>query len=131
MLVPVSIANTMTHASEVLTDLVQDMTEGGEGQTPKAAAAAQKLEYPPFASNTQGRLIRHAGTGVYCPHTVGSPQERLYFKVCDASNCNKTESDWYYYDSPADYTRHTRRDVPVEVVRRWEDQRRPVAQSTS
>ena len=119
----------MTHANEVLTDLVHDMTKGGEEDAP--VASPQKLEYPPFASNTQGCLIRHAATGVYCPHTVGSRGERLYFKVCDASNCHKKESDWYYYDSPSDYTRHTGKDVPVDVARRWDDQRRPVMQSMS
>jgi hypothetical protein len=118
----------MTHASEVLTDLVHDMTAGGAEEASPARPSGP-VEYPPFASNTQGRLIRHAGTGVYCQHCVGSPSERLYFKVCDASNCGKKESDWYYYDSPGDYTRHTEREVPDAVVRKWEDQRRLVVQS--
>ena len=123
----------MTHASEVLTDLVADMArteadaadDSSENAATQAAAKGKGVrpDGPPFASNVQGRLLRHAATGIYYPHRAGSAQERLYFKVCDASRSTKSESDYYYYDSPSDYTRQTGNEVADSVRRGWEERR--------
>ena len=93
--------NDLHEEEEVAADGAPSAAEGVvEG------AAKVPREYPPFASNVQGRRIRHARTGAYYNELVGSRGEHLYFKVCDARPDVKTgrrEAMTYFYDSPADY----------------------------
>jgi len=67
-------------------------------------AKAVLKEYPPYASNKQGVRIRHAMTGSWYEHRVGSNDEYRYFKVHDATSNNKYGcGNVYFFDSPADY----------------------------
>ena len=115
----------MTHAGEVLEDFVKQITtqdqeeEGAETSSP----ASLLKEYPPFASNVQGRPIRHAITGAYYDHLVGSRHEHLYFKVCDAVRGDRRDSDTYFYDSPQDYMKLKNVELPASVISQWVDTR--------
>ena len=114
----------MTHAGEVLEDFVKQITqEVANDEEADSSPTSLLKEYPPFASNVQGRRIRHAITGAYYDHVVGSRNERLYFKVCDATRGDKRDSDTYFYDSPQDYMKLKNTELPASVISRWVDAR--------
>ena len=114
----------MTHAGEVLEDFVKQITtQEQEGEEEPSSPVSLLKEYPPFASHVQGRRIRHAITGAYYDHIVGSRYEHLYFKVCDAARGDKRDSDTYFYDSPQDYMKLKQVELPASVISQWVDTR--------
>ena len=81
-------------------------------------------EYPPYPCNRQGQRIRHATTGSWSSHLVGSNDEYRYFKVHDATRNNKQGcGDVYFFDSPTDYETHGG-EVAASVSREWVARRR-------
>ena len=84
-----------------------------EADTDVAAVSADRLakaalkEYPPYACNKQGARIRHAMTGSWYDHAVGSNDEYRYFKVHDATSNNKYGcGNVYFFDSAEDYEKY-------------------------
>jgi len=99
----------------------------------KDSGSGSKRGYP---SNISGRRIYNAETGIPTEHFVGSRDEKLYWKVADASRRNETgDSDVFFYDSPEQYVRHRYRPMkyfrPNENVRRWESRREMVRDTES
>jgi hypothetical protein len=62
-----------------------------------------KIEYysTPILPNIP---IRHAITGVKCPHSTGSRHEDLYFRVMDTTTGSGPKRLYYY--NPEEYERH-------------------------
>ena len=107
----------MSYAAEALQDLHDAADSDVEHDDASSVSGSVNEEIkqilrerPPFASNVRGRQIRHARTGAYYAEKVGSWQQNYYFKVCDASglrrNLGKSESDFYFFDSPSDYRKY-------------------------
>lgn len=119
------------HEQELLAEGSQAPLPSKEGvEASDAAVAADSLanaaakEYPPYPSNRQGHHIRHALTGTWYPHLVGSNDEYRYFKVHDATRNNKQGcGDVYFFDSPTDYKNHGG-EVSDRVARDWFARRR-------
>ena len=101
------------HEFEHEQQLLGEISESGgcqPGRLPDVVVAPDSLvnaaakEYPPYPCNKQGQRIRHAVTGTWYPHLVGSNDEYRYFKVHDATRNNKQGcGDVYFFDSPTDY----------------------------
>lgn len=82
-------------------------------------AKAVLKERPPYASNKQSVRIRHAMTGAWYEHRVGSKDEHRYFKVHDATSNNKYGcGNVYFFDSPGDYENYGGT-VSERVVKDW------------
>ena len=133
----------MTHAAELIQDMhdavSQDVaSEDGDQQQNENTWSGYVRERPPFHSGGQGSRIRDALTGEYTDHLVGSRHERLYYKVCDASNIfNKSrgklaksgalrESSCYFFASPQEYMKHRRVDLSVQAINDWTERRNAV-----
>jgi len=60
-----------------------------------------------FPTNlTPGRRIRHAITGFYTEHIVGSLDEHLYFSVLNVTGETGQTPECAFYDNPEQYERH-------------------------
>ena len=77
-----------------------------------------KIEYysTPILSSA---FIRHAVTGVKCPHRSGSKYEDLYFRVMDTTTGSETGPKRLYYYTPEEYERHQFVTVPQSLKEDW------------
>lgn len=75
-----------------------------------------KIEYysTPIFSNS---YIRHAITGVKCPHRAGTRYEDLYFRVMDTTTDSGPKRLYYY--TPEEYERHQHVTVPQSLKEEW------------
>lgn len=70
-------------------------------------------------SDVTGAPIRHAATGfILTDVLVGSPGEKLYFKVKDTTG---KVSRTLFYDSPEEFERHMFTTLSTEVKHAWTD----------
>ena len=73
-----------------------------------------------YGSRSPGTLIRNAVTGVRYNINVGSADEDILFKVCEATGRNgRKEPLMLYYDSPEQYENHQFTTVSPDVKQRW------------
>lgn len=115
----------LEHEQQLQSDALDTKEEDTNNTTADDAVVADGLakavlkEYPPHASNKQGARIRHAMTGAWYEHRVGSNDEYRYFKVHDATSNNKYGcGNVYFFDSPGDYESYG--GTPSEqVVKDW------------
>ena len=107
----------MSYAAEAIADIHDEPTDvedtediSSESGSVNEVVKQLTRDRPPYTSNVMGKAIRHARTGAYYDARGGTWQQRYYFKVCDASgkrkNFGKSESDFYFYDSPSDYRKY-------------------------
>jgi len=70
----------------------------------------------PILSNA---FIRHAISGVKCPHRSGTRYEDLYFRVMDTTSGSCTGPKRLYYYNPEEYERHQRVTLPQGLKEDW------------
>lgn len=66
--------------------------------------------------NIQGAHIRHAESGIYTQHRVGSSDDDFYFSVVDVLG---TSSRKLYYNNPEEYEIHFKNVLPLSVKNAW------------
>jgi len=108
-------------------EVVQSTFDGAKEYKPKRPSY-----YP---SNTAGRAIINAITGVEYPWKVGSKDSERLFKVVDATGTHdstgrklKKNSKTYpnpnpnhcYYESPQQYMMHRKMTVNPNLIEQWE-----------
>jgi hypothetical protein len=68
-----------------------------------------------------GSTIRNAVTGIYqTPHSVGKPNQDLYFKVIFPVP-SPSDAHQLFYDSPDQYEKHFHCQVSDAVRKKWND----------
>jgi hypothetical protein len=73
-----------------------------------------------FTHMVPGNSIRNAVNGDRMhEYKVGSLNEHLFFKVCDARHMHVDGPMTFYYLSPEQYERHLNVTVPVSVKEKW------------
>lgn len=73
-----------------------------------------------YGSGDMGTRIRNAVTGQMTEHIVGTEDEYNYWSVCDCRGVNgKQTSLMLFYDSPEQYERHMRLQLPQNVKEEW------------
>jgi hypothetical protein len=70
----------------------------------------------PILSNA---FIRHAISGVKCPHRSGTRYEDLYFRVMDTTSGDGMGPKRLYYYSPEEYERHQFVSLPQSLKEDW------------
>jgi hypothetical protein len=79
-----------------------------------------KIQYY-HTSYHPGSTIRNAATGIYqTPHSVGKPNQDLYFKVVRPM-AGPNGSHQLFYDSPEQFEGHFRCTVTDQVRQKWID----------
>jgi hypothetical protein len=81
-----------------------------------------KVKIPYYhTSYYPGSTIRNAMTGIYqTPHSVGKPNQDLYFKVVHPV-AGPGDSHQLFYDSPEQFEGHFRCTVTDQVRQKWTD----------
>jgi len=79
----------------------------------------KKIEF--YASGDFGSNIRDAVSGQYCPQTVGSLGEHLFFKLGFSTGEFKTKngSNTLFFLSPEQYEKHFLIEVPQHLKDAW------------
>jgi len=86
----------------------------------KTAGAENGNRRRAFASNIFGSYIVNAVTGVKYNWKVGSKEENILWKVCDARCYNNADPSNYFYDSPYEAMAHRRSKYSQESIDNWQ-----------
>jgi hypothetical protein len=77
-----------------------------------------------YGSGDTGSKIRNAVTGNYTKHTVGTNDEYEYWSVSDCRGINGNKEPLkLFYDSPEQYERHMRVQLPYNIKEQWLNRR--------
>ena len=76
-----------------------------------------------YLSGDTGSKIRHAITGRYMEHFIGSKDEDLYFKAhVDLSIAGNSQGSTFY-SSPEEYDKHNYTTIPARIKQNWYQKR--------
>jgi len=105
----------------------------GTSIQPETVKRSKRPRY--FPSNKPQTFIKNAVTGVPYPFLVGSKEQKILYKIVDATGTCDTEgfvikdrkdlpnsqTNHLFYDSPEQCMNHLRLTINVEDIRRWKE----------